>query len=552
MKKRILSKIVNSMVKVFPETEPCGEEYRSTMLKNERLNFQLVYKNEEEFVARKNRIEVRGALAPYITVRNVGLVPVTVLPLKYLDDYYLKTTVGLYPDLLKPFDILGLCLPPEQWRSVWVSLALDTDLPVGKFDTEFVLIDEQGEEQSSLVYTVEILDCRLDKTDLKLTNWMHYDCIANEHNVEPFTDEYYAVFERYLKAYVDCGFTMLLTPLFTPPLDTAVGGERRTTQLVKVKQVGEGYEFDLTDLEKFIRFVTARGIEYIEFSHLFTQWGGTACPKIVAEVNGEQKRVFGWDTPSTSKEYKAFLTALLPQLVLLMQRLGLDEKCCFHLTDEPTEEHIEHYLSLYKLVKPLIGDIPTVDALSEYAFFEKGGVDIPVPVLNASGRFRANKEIKELYLYNCCSPMNMYFSNRFINMPSQRTRILGMQLYETGVQGYLHWGFNFYNSGHSITRINPYEDTSAGDTFPGGDPFIVYPTENGGVNGSIRFEAVAEGFQDYRALKTLEGYIGRERVLAFLHEQGIEGLTDYPKSGGVHAAIKQKINAMIATYAKNA
>ena len=142
----------------------------------------------------------------------------------------------------------------------------------------------------------------------------------------------------------------------------------------------------------------------------------------------------------------------------------------------------------------------------------------------------------------------MYFTNRFINMPSQRTRILGMQLYETGVQGYLHWGFNFYNSVLSTKRINPYEDTCANDGFFGGDSFIVYPSADG-VNRSIRYEAVAEGFQDLRALETLEGYIGREKVVEFLHEQGIEGLLNYPKNGAVHASIKQKINALIAKYA---
>lgn len=547
MKKRVLSKIVSSLDKVFPESEPCFAEYTSTILKNERLNFQLVYRNEEEFSLRYNQIEILGDLAPYFSVQSVGLVPVTLVPLKYQDNYYLKTTPGLYPDLIKPFDSDGLCLPPEQWRSVWVTLCADTDLPVGTFETTFVLKDEEGETLSELCYTVEILDAKLCKTKFKLTNWFHYDALINEYGVEPFTSEYYDIFERYLKAYVDCGFNMLLTPIFTPPLDTKRGGERKTVQLVDVRVVNGEYAFDLSALEKFIRFVTAKGIEYIEFSHLFTQWGGEYCPKVMASVDGEEKRIFGWDTSSTSKEYKEFLTALLPEIVQLMQKLGLKDKCRFHLTDEPTENHIERYVELYQFVKPLIGDIPTVDALSEYEFYEKGSVDIPVPVLNASGRFR-NAKLKELYLYNCCSPMNMYFTNRFINMPSQRTRILGMQLYETGVQGYLHWGFNFYNSVLSTKRINPYEDTCANDGFPGGDSFIVYPSADG-VNRSIRYEAVAEGFQDLRALETLEGYIGREKVVEFLHEQGIEGLLNYPKNGAVHASIKQKINALIAKYA---
>ena len=46
---------------------------------------------------------------------------------------------------------------------------------------------------------------------------------------------------------------MILTPVFTPPLDTAVGGERRTVQLVDVKVEKEGYSFGF---EKFERWVS--------------------------------------------------------------------------------------------------------------------------------------------------------------------------------------------------------------------------------------------------------------------------------------------------------
>ena len=540
----IISKIANSMEKIFPETEPVTEEYSSLIFKNEKLHFQLAYKNENEESYKCFSIEARGALAPYVTLRKVVLMPATRVPTKYADDYYLKHTVGLYPELLCPFDALGVCLPADQWRSVWVTIEKEDGLPVGVFDTEFILKDDKGNEVNSLRYTVEVIDAELVQTDLKLTNWMHYDCIANAHGVEPFTEEYYTVFEKYLKAYTDGGWNMLLTPLFTPPLDTRIGGERTTAQLVGVEKKAGAYIFDFLPLKKFIRFVMERGISYIEFSHLFTQWGGKCCPKIIATVNGKQEKIFGWETASDSPEYEDFLAQFLPALVKVIQELGIEKKCCFHITDEPSEEHLAHYEKCYRLVKKYIGEIPTMDAMSEYSFFERGAVDIPVPVANTFSRFQ-NKGIKELFFYYCCGPTNMYFSNRLMNMPSQRTRVLGYQLYETGVQGFLHWGFNFYNSQHSVCEIDPYIQTAAGDMFPSGDSFIVYPTKEGGVLKSLRAETLAEGFYDYRALKTLEGYIGREKVLELLHEEGIEGLITYPRNAGRHARFRQKINALI-------
>ena len=129
-------------------------------------------------------------------------------------------------------------------------------------------------------------------------------------------------------------------------------------------------------------------------------------------------------------------------------------------------------------------------------------------------------------------------------MPSQRTRVLGLQLYETNVKGFLHWGFNFYNSGLSYAEINPYAVTNAGGAFPPGDGFIVYAGKNG-VNGSIRLEAINDGFQDYRALRLLESLIGREKTMAFLNEKGFEGYQTYPRCGVAYKQCREEINAMI-------
>ena len=381
---------------------------------------------------------------------------------------------------------------------------------------------------------------------------MHYDGIASKHGVKLFGDEFYLVFAGYLREYVRAGNNMLLTPLFTPPLDTEIGGERRTAQLIGVKLTANGgYEFDFKPLEKFGEFAFAHGVKYLEFSHLFTQWGGKCCPKIMAETeNGEEKKIFGWETASDSKEYLAFLDEFLTKLASFIDDHGWRKKCYFHLTDEPWEEHLEKYTFLRDFVKARIGDMPVMDAISHYDFYEKGGVDVPVPI---TGSFKAfeNKGIKELFVYYCCGPYQDFYSNRFLNMPLQRTKIIGAQIYETGVQGFLHWGFNFYNTAKSYAEINPYEDTSAGSMFPSGDSFVVYPG-NGDAVGSLRSETLGEGFFEYRALKTLESYIGRKKTLKILHDSGVKGYTEYPRSSAAHRALREKVYAALKKAAKRA
>ena len=54
----IYAKIVDSMQKVFPTEEACGEERGKTVLQNERVNFQLVYKNDSDVAIEIGRAHV--------------------------------------------------------------------------------------------------------------------------------------------------------------------------------------------------------------------------------------------------------------------------------------------------------------------------------------------------------------------------------------------------------------------------------------------------------------------------------------------------------------
>lgn len=129
-------------------------------------------------------------------------------------------------------------------------------------------------------------------------------------------------------------------------------------------------------------------------------------------------------------------------------------------------------------------------------------------------------------------------------MPLQRTRVIGSQLYLNGVDGFLHWGFNFYATGFSYYPIDPYAVTDC-MIFGGGGGFIVYPRTDG-VNISLRYEAMRMAFEDCDALYTLERKIGREKVVELLQEAGFDGFDVYRKSARRHALFREKIDRMIA------
>ena len=113
-------------------------------------------------------------------------------------------------------------------------------------------------------------------------------------------------------------------------------------------------------------------------------------------------------------------------------------------------------------------------------------------------------------------------------MPSLRTRILGMQLYLNNCIGFLQWGYNFYYSQLSKTKINPFLITDAGGAFPSGDAFIVYPGSEGPLL-SLRYEMLLNAFQDYSLLTLVETVKGRDFVVNLLKKYGFRLFDTYPK-----------------------
>ena len=86
--------------------------------------------------------------------------------------------------------------------------------------------------------------------------------------------------------------------------------------------------------------------------------------------------------------------------------------------------------------------------------------------------------------------------------------------------------------------------SDAGGGFPAGDSFLVYPGKNGALD-SLRLEVFYDGLQDRMALKLLEKYLSREKVLKILHQEGVNGWTEYPKSAAWHLQFRESINEKI-------
>ena len=108
----------------------------------------------------------------------------------------------------------------------------------------------------------------------------------------------------------------------------------------------------------------------------------------------------------------------------------------------------------------------------------------------------------------------------------------------------MHWGFNFYNSEKSIEHIDPYAVTDAGEAFPSGDPFLVYPGKEGVAYDSIRSVVLEEALSDIRVLKMAEKSLGRDGVRKGIEEvAGMKlSFTNYPKNKDFFRALRDWVN----------
>ena len=220
------------------------------------------------------------------------------------------------------------------------------------------------------------------------------------------------------------------------------------------------------------------------------------------------------------------------------------ENAFFHISDEPNfERDFEQYKKCYDYVTKYVPAEKITDAMSEKEFIEKGYAKKPIVELGKVQEV-LDSGMKNLWFYYCCGPTNGFYSNRFIAMPLSRTRIMGTQLYKYDVRGFLQWGYNFYYTAGSKKLINPFADTDAGEHFPAGDAFSVYPGENGPYE-SLRSEAFYQGLQDNRACRLLESLIGREETIKVIDEEVSITLTDYPRSGKGISAIRDRVNQKI-------
>ena len=434
---------------------------RKTVMRGQFFAYQIaVSSSNNAFLSVKLESELAKNIEMY-SVKNVFMD----LPIyDGADDDYITKEPSLMPDLLQP--LKGVVKLNGDATAIWINVKVPKDIKPQEYTITVSLKCSSKNEETEVkqILYLDVLDTQIGEQKTIFTQWFYNDCIANIHNVKMYSSAHWKLIDKYLALAGELGINMILTPIITPPVDTEIGLRRPCTQLVKIEKKRNKYLFDFTLLGKWIKLCKKNGIKYFEMSHLFSQWGLKYAPNILVTKNKKEEYLFGRHTEANCPEYKEFLVQFLPALITYLKEQGVKENCVFHISDEPYSNHLEIYKAAHDLVKPLIDGCPIMDAISRYEFYENGFIDIPVTASDHIEKFLEHN-VENQWVYCCCSQIKNV-GNRFLSMPSYRGRIIGLQMYKFGVKGFLHWGYNFYNSRLSREQINPYLTTSADKAFP--------------------------------------------------------------------------------------
>ncbi len=529
--------LLSSLEKVFIDREPTAQRFnKASALKSELFHFQLAFSiEEEEREILKLKINSELEVDAYVVQSVASQLPVYQ---NRHDDDNLGTKPTLFPDLLTEFT-QDVTISKGLWKSLWFEVLVSENEKAGVYPIEITLYNDK--HKITEIFELEVINETLPAQKLISYQWFHNDCLASYYQCEVFSDRHWELIENYMENAAKYGTNMILCPVFTPMLDTDPGAYRPCVQLVGIEKLCDGsYVFDYDKLERYISTAKKYGITHFGMAHLFTQWGAKFTPKIQIKVDGKLQNFFGWECGAQDGEYKKFLTVFLPSLKQKLDCLGVLETSCFHISDEPSSEHLESYKVAKSVVKELLADCKIYDALSDFEFYKEGAVENPIPATDHIQPF-LDANVEDLWTYYCCA-QGVDVSNRFMAFPSYRNRIIGHQLFLYDIKGFLHWGYNFWYSFHSKELINPYLVTDAHEAFPSGDAFLVYPGANGKPQISIRQAVFYDALQDMRAFELLCGKIGKENTKEILCQDQEITFESYPRSADFILSNREKIN----------
>jgi len=502
--------VTHALEKVFPDTQPPAEAKSEIVLKvgrNDTEDAQVVVRVPQETTVANAYLETAdlkgdhgGIIAKdQIFAWWIWYTYVLNNPKGNTDpSTYLRKAPAFFPDAF--LEQRTIRIRDEWTQPLWVSVHIPKDTAPGEYTGVFNLHITANQEP--MVYEIPVRitvwDFTLpDEFHLHHTEWFSYWGLADYYRISVGSEEFWAWVERVAADMARHKQDMIITPL---------------TALVAMKQVAPGeFVFDFTMLDRWIETFKKAGVTWIEGSHV----GGRSSGWESLIVWG-RFRVDGVDTASlTEEEFEPYVEAFLRAVYAHLKEKNWADRYVQHIADEPIAANADSWIHRAAKVKTWMPEVPLLDAVILEGL--EGYIDIRVPQIQdiKPGQKRHHKE--SLWSYVCLSPQGAY-PNRFLDYPLIRNRILFWLSWSMRLEGFLHWGYNYWQTWPEVPvtlDVSPWLDATGASIYvqdrqplPAGDPFIVYPGRKS-ICSSMRWEDVRNGMEDFEYLYLLERAIAK-------------------------------------------
>ncbi len=392
-----------------------------------------------------------------------------------------------FPD---PFEE-GKTLKFNDTRSLWVTWYVPSNNGPGDYKGALTIKTRDGVHRVPVV--LHVWNFKLpSKPSLFVTNWLHINQIESQYRVKRGSPEFWNIIDKVAADMISHRQNVIFTPL----------------NLVGSTKLPDGnYSFDFKDYERWIRIFLKRGFQAIEGSHLFHPGNSY---NLYRYVNGKPVAARFDKQQLDTPEGKAYVAALLSALHRENVRLGIRAKYLQHVGDEPKPEQLALYREIATIVHRAMPGVPVIDAIDLPPDTISGVTDIqtrligrPVGGPSSTAGARWGK-----WWYTAMVPRGRY-PNRFIDYPLVKMRVIPWLSWCNGVNGYLHYGYNWWLS---PSGKPPQEDVDQAGKYPPGDGFIVYPPlteKNASPVSSLRWEVFRDGLEDYEYVYLLKSWKDR-------------------------------------------
>jgi hypothetical protein len=303
-----------------------------------------------------------------------------------------------------------------------------------------------------------------EERHLSVVNWWQFPGLGFRDRVQTYSDEYWRLLGEFCAFLVEHRQTDVSASM---GLIVESGNEK------------DGYTHDTSRLEAYAEIAFAAGIRQIQLHNVGRRTAELVDPAGRIEPVEAQLRRLG-------------------ALERVVVRRDWQKRFAVSISDEPFVHHEETYAAVVDRVHETAPHVRCIEAVeTEYL----GELDIYVPKLSHLNlwypRFdQVRRDGAELWYYTCCHPTGRY-PNRFLDQSLLKVRVLHWINYLYDLDGYLHWGLNFFHGSDAYCQEGTSKD------LPLGDRAIAYPGTKGLI-GSLRFSAQRDGLQDFEYLWVLE------------------------------------------------